>query len=443
MEVSAAGGAWSTALQGVAPPVVTVGNLEDAASYHLRLVVSNAHGQSAPSEPSDALLTDGSHVQLLEPPDVSAISSSSYAVSWVDRVSQCRKELTYSVQMRRQDASGADEAGWTTVRSAVARPTVEVTDTACPQGCAFRYRAEGIRGWSSFSHASQYLPTHSLAAIPVGGERLQCRIRADIYPAADVQATAELYVSELAAALDLPSAQISVREAREGGVVVLDLAPGTGDLAALAPSAQLARLRDLVLHASRGSSRSLQATIELQRMRPPSGSPEMMLSEAEVTAARGAQGLLASPVLLVAGAIGGALVLGLLLLRREYSGFGKVSGDDYVHPGSSFGASAHAQAVVVELPVRFTLSPQDAAVVGTGETEYESKLQMAGITSMLKLRRELREACALVTGLSVVEIAELAYVDEHDDEVTVGPRTLLMDVKAEAQLLKATPLIRR
>ena len=68
---------------------------------------------------------------------------------------------------------------------------------------------------------------------------------------------------------------------------------------------------------------------------------------------------------------------------------------------------------------------------------------MAGIHSMLKLRRELADACALATRLPVAEIAELSYLDERDEEVTVGPRTLLMDVKAEARLLRATPLVRR
>ena len=69
--------------------------------------------------------------------------------------------------------------------------------------------------------------------------------------------------------------------------MLIDLLPeAAGDLGSLTPSAQLARLRELVLHATHASSRALRATTELMRIRPPNGAAEALLSASEITAAR-------------------------------------------------------------------------------------------------------------------------------------------------------------
>ena len=64
---------------------------------------------------------------------------------------------------------------------------------------------------------------------------------------------------------------------------------------------------------------------------------------------------------------------------------------------------------------------------------------MHSIHSMPKLRRELREACEALVGVGVTEMAEICWVTAADDLVTVGPRTLLMDIKTEAQALRVVP----
>lgn len=195
MQASLADGSqqWHTVLEGARPGVVTIGGLDAAAAYAFRLVLVHA-GQSAgasatspPSLPSPPLLTDARHLRLLEPLEASAISSSSYALSWLHAArSTCITEHTYSVQMRRAAgnagggiaATGSDE--WTTVRKSATGAAIEVTGVACPTGCSFRYRTEGIRGWSLYSQPTQYVPTHALSAIPAGAERLEPRLATQI-----------------------------------------------------------------------------------------------------------------------------------------------------------------------------------------------------------------------------------------------------------------------
>jgi len=103
------------------------------------------------------------HLRLLEPPEVSALSSTSFAISWADHAlaSDCRPDVTYAVQMRRAHPSRTfavqtegEDAEWVTVKASVSRPTVELSEGKCPEGCAFRYRPNSISGWTLWSTPS-------------------------------------------------------------------------------------------------------------------------------------------------------------------------------------------------------------------------------------------------------------------------------------------------
>jgi len=88
---------------------------------------------------------------------------------------------------------------------------------------------------------------------------------------------------ELAAALKVDAALLTVRDARDKDLFVLEFLPSSGaDLAVATPSAQLRRVKQLVLHASAASSRALRATLQLTRLHPPHDSAEILLTEAEV-----------------------------------------------------------------------------------------------------------------------------------------------------------------
>jgi len=294
---------WRVAIEGALPPVVTVSSLEPMTAYIFRLRLVSNHAKSNPSDPSAVSLAGGIHLRLLEAPEVSALSSISFAISWADHAltSICYPDVTYAVQLRRahtsrtfavKTAGGAvktsgEEAEWVTVKASVSRPAVELSEGSCPEGCAFRYRPNGISGWSLWSAPSLPTATLAVAAGMRGSERLRCRVNVALYPAAGAQATAELYAMELAAALKIDAALLTVRDTRDTDLFILEFLPSSeADLAVAPPSAQLHRVRQLVLHASAASSRALRATLELTKLRPPHDSAETLLSEAEVRRAR-------------------------------------------------------------------------------------------------------------------------------------------------------------
>jgi hypothetical protein len=171
-----------------------------------------------------------------------------------------------------------------------------------------------------------------MVAPPAGSQRLQVRLETALYPPSELTScststlacVAELYVTELTAALELPSGLLVVREssgAAGGGatatatagdgaaaVVLLDLLPEpAGDLGSLSPDAQLERMRTLVLRATQSSNRALRATAEITRLRPPHGSAEAFVTAAEVAAARRGTAVSAAVVAIV----GAALLMGI------------------------------------------------------------------------------------------------------------------------------------
>ena len=105
-------------------------------------------------------------------------------------------------------------------------------------------------------------------------------------------AVADLYVLELASALELRRELVAVREVYPDGVathLLIDLLQDSesGDLGSEPPSALPKKLRALVLSATAPSAnRALRSTLEVHRLRPPHGAVEVILSEADATAAR-------------------------------------------------------------------------------------------------------------------------------------------------------------
>ena len=452
---------WTTALEGATPPVTTLAQQAPLMAYRFRLVVVGAAGRSPPSAPTDLVLTDGFHSALLAPPEVSAISARSYAISWAAHTSSCHPDLTYTLQMRRSSATAtapaaapvggagggtyapaaagaedvADAAEWRTVRERVGRATVELGGVACPEGCAFRYRAEGLRGWARFSQPSASVPTPSVAALPTGGERLACRVDRSLYPpAADAREVAALYAADLASVLEVEPGLLLVHDAgQEAGVVVIDLTPAPADLGAVTPSAQLPRLRQLVLHATAAFSRAVRATREIRRMRMPVGTPETLLAESELRAAA-VHSPGATTITLLIILLGVALSPVLLVALRRY----RAPGAQHMRLDDLRQLPPDAEALSDSLPVVFTVRPDDAALVGSEETEWECRLSLDSVHSMPKLRRELREACRALVGVDVADLVEIWWVTAEDHLVPVGPRTLLMDLKMEARALRVT-----
>ena len=157
-------------------------------------------------------------------------------------------------------------------------------------------------------------------AIPPGVERLRATFDATYYAPLRGAAAAEAYAAELTSVLDVPSHLMVLRKARDdGAAVVFDLLPehGTTDLGQLSPSAQVARLKQLVMSTARAtSSRAVRATVDLWRLDVPQiGDAAPIATASEVTAARmvGRAPLAVAVGIATFGAIFGAVMAGKLI----------------------------------------------------------------------------------------------------------------------------------
>ena len=205
--------------------------------FEFRLRGANRYGESEWSKPSAAvLLGGGGAADLLEPPRARALSSSSLALEWSvpAGVSACQLRLTWRVEMRRRhgasadadaDADGGegDADGWQPVASGLLEPRLEVQQLLCPEGCSFRTRTSGLRGWSRPSRASTPVATAALSPLPPGAARLQLRLLR--IRDGGGGAAAARWAADLASRLGVPAAQL-VGVERSSDVLTLDVLMG-------------------------------------------------------------------------------------------------------------------------------------------------------------------------------------------------------------------------
>ena len=217
--------------------------------FEFRLRGANRYGESEWSKPSPAvLLGGGGAADLLEPPRARALSSSSLALEWSvpAGASACQLRLTWRVEMRRRhsarasagagadagasadtdaDADGGegDADGWQPVASGLLEPRLEVQQLLCPEGCSFRTRTSGLRGWSRPSRASAPLATAALSPLPPGAARLQLRLLR--IRDGGGGAAAARWAADLASQLGVPAAQL-VGVERSSDVLTLDVLMG-------------------------------------------------------------------------------------------------------------------------------------------------------------------------------------------------------------------------
>ena len=196
------------------------------------------------------------------------------------------------------------------------------------------------------------------ASLPIGSERLQVRLEPSLYTQSDLvscgsnpsRCRAELYASELATALELPTGLLVVHDASppdpttatathasdagpDLGPIVLDLLPDPsqafGDLGSLTPKAQLEKLKSLILKATHASSRSLRATVEILRLRESAGGvaiSEPFLTEGEVNSARRMHLI---PALIAMAIVGAGVLIASLAVCKLCTGFARGSGMEY------------------------------------------------------------------------------------------------------------------
>ena len=224
--------AWLPTLKGVRRDGGGEG-LAPMVAHRFRLIAVGAGGRSAASEPSEPALTDAVHSKLLEPPSVSATSTSSFALSWLGRASPCRStQLSYTLQVRRGHGADAARAAWLPVQTGVPRAALALEETPCPEGCAFRYAATNVPGWSAFSRASEPVRTHALAPLPPGPRASSSPSRRRASCQRSTPPLADLVASELAASLGVPEhgsprARRAAARSRRRSPVVIDLLPAT------------------------------------------------------------------------------------------------------------------------------------------------------------------------------------------------------------------------
>eukprot|EP00965_Chrysotila_dentata_P250884 6209702-Pleurochrysis_carterae.AAC.4 len=80
LESSTGSGLWQTAMSDVTSDTVTLRPLDAYTAYTFRLIAVNAAGTSTPGPPSELMLTDARHANLLRAPKVEATSSASFKV---------------------------------------------------------------------------------------------------------------------------------------------------------------------------------------------------------------------------------------------------------------------------------------------------------------------------------------------------------------------------
>jgi len=83
-----------------------------------------------------------------------------------------------------------------------------VQQLLCPEGCSFRTRTSGLRGWSRPSRASTPVVTAALPPLPPGAARLQLRLLRIRDGGGGAAATR--WAADLAARLGVPAAQVRI-----------------------------------------------------------------------------------------------------------------------------------------------------------------------------------------------------------------------------------------
>ena len=201
---------WTSAVPASPLREVNAMHLDVKQAYIFRTRARNAIGLSDPGPSSEpVILGDPDHI-LSKPPDVEALSSSRYRVSWEQAASlPCHPHQLWRLEYRR--ASEGQHA-WQTLLDRT-QLTHHEPQLRCPLKCSFRFRPLSIAGWSGSSEPSEPLATRQLRPISRGAVRLEAIITntTEVLPSQMIEQS-EL---ELAAALRLPRQRIKCAEVRE------------------------------------------------------------------------------------------------------------------------------------------------------------------------------------------------------------------------------------
>lgn len=202
--------AWRAVATDATSHDITADGLDKNTAYSFRVRARNALGLSEAGPESLPFLAGRTAEQLSLAPQVEALSSSAYRVSW-GKMAQCAKpgERRWRLEYRR--ASEGLHAWRTLIDSTVL--TQFEAQLRCPSGCIFRVAATNIEGWSVPSTPSEPLSTKTLHPPAHGAARLEL-----LLPAQESISKQSLE-QELASALAIPDSRVHCVEIREAASV--------------------------------------------------------------------------------------------------------------------------------------------------------------------------------------------------------------------------------
>ena len=155
-----------------------VGDLDPWQVYELRAVPHNGRGVGPPSESTGPLMV-GREGDALAAPQVRAVGSASFSLSWTDVTGPCRPQSTTRVSYR--NAGGSHNgSSWQTFTAAASGSTLLAYPVRCPNGCAFRVETgSGDGRWAAPSAASAVAHNRPLPELSWGDVRLELRLRSE------------------------------------------------------------------------------------------------------------------------------------------------------------------------------------------------------------------------------------------------------------------------
>ena len=251
-------------------PLLVATDLDPYLGYSLRLVARNSMGYSATAPVKQLITADGTKL-LLRPPDVRVLSSSAFRLGWRGNAGHCRPDLRWQLELKRGGGgkngvsaingtrAAADAGAWSVVASRIAGESFDAVGLACPEGCSFRLRAQGVEGVALVSAPSEPLATTRLPALPTAGGStkqgaaaggMRLRITAHLANGTALP-TASFIEGKLAAALGVDVSQVRVLEKfaqREPAAVIVTL--DLYSTSARPAAASAARLAGLVVRRS-------------------------------------------------------------------------------------------------------------------------------------------------------------------------------------------------
>lgn len=219
--------AWNVAAE-VTTEEASVTGLSGQKAYLFRTRARNALGSSEPGPVAHSVVPGDADGAFRRAPQVEALSSSSYRVSWGPAASTpaCQANIKWRLEYRRvTDGLHA----WQTLLDKASLTQYD-PQLRCPEKCAFRVRPLTISGWDESSDASEPLATRHLHALSHGAVRLEVLLVGDAPSSSSAQVLqqAEREASE---ALTLPRQRVHCvevrQESRHAQRIVFDLLPAS------------------------------------------------------------------------------------------------------------------------------------------------------------------------------------------------------------------------